>query len=365
MIDIYVIIVYCKFTPSYALRVPHNSLLLGEASMTSVLVLTNSFDDGHVEAVFEIIRSQGHETLRIDIDRIVKGESHISLDYSTGQILFSSPDGRFDLNEVESIWYRKPFGFSQTLGFLEHIQDHVQRMVIDKEMHDTVDSISMLLADKFWINHPTAIASARLKPYQIAVAQRCGLPVPRTLITSDPVAARKFCSEGPAVFKPITVSDMTYDDDHYAVETTLMTEELIESLDLISSQPIILQQYVEKSSELRVTCIGDKQLVARQVPHDSLASTVDWRSLQENGSHYEIDYVLPKALVEAIHRIMCEFDLGFAAMDFVVDSQGNIHFLEVNPNGQWLGYTDEIGLPAAAIFANCLVQKTRQPLERR
>lgn len=333
--------------------------------MTTVLVLTNSYDDSHVEAVFDIIRAQGHKTIRVDVNRIVKGECHISLDYKTGEILHSSPEGIFDLREVESIWYRKPFGFSQTFGFLEHIQDPVQRMLIDKEMHDTVDSICMLLADKFWINHPTAIARARLKPYQISVAQRMGLPVLPTLITSDPEAARRFCAEGPAVFKPITVSNIEYGENYYMVETTLITDELMESLELIRSQPIILQRFVEKSSELRVTCIGDKLFVAQQVPAESSAQTVDWRSLQENGSRYELGYSLPRGIVDAIHAIMREFDLGFSAMDFVVDTGGRIYFLEVNPNGQWLGYTDEIGLPAATSMADCLVNQTRHPNLRR
>lgn len=330
--------------------------------MITVLVLTNSFDDCHVEAVFDQIHAQGHKALRADIDRIVRGEHHISLDYASGSILHATPGNTYDLREVDSIWYRKPFGFSQTYGFLEHIKDPVQRMIVDKEMHDTVDSICMLLVDKFWINHPVAIGKARLKPYQIAVAQRLGLPVLPTLITSDPREARRFCEEGAAVFKPITVSNLEYgDDNYYMVETTLMTDELIDSLELIRSQPIILQRYVEKSCELRVTCIGDELLVAKQVPDDVATKTVDWRSLQDNGSRYDIDYVLPDTIVESIYAIMREFDLGFAAMDFVVDTQENIHFLEVNPNGQWLGYTDEIGLPAATSMARCLVQMTRYP----
>lgn len=30
----------------------------------------------------------------------------------------------------------------------------------------------------------------------------------------------------------------------------------------------------------------------------------------------------------------------------------------MNPNGQWLGYINEIGLPAAASMAECLVRRT-------
>ena len=299
--------------------------------------------------------------VRVDIDRVLRGESCLTIDYGLGDISFSSKGLCVNLLDVDSVWYRKPFGFDQTFGFLENIKDPVQRSTVDKEVHDLVDSLCMLLSGKFWINHPSSISKARLKPYQYAVAKRLGMPVLPTVVTSDPEAAKRFCAQGPTVFKPITVSGMEYDDAYYMVETTLMTKELIESLDLIHTQPIILQRFVEKASELRVTCIGDSLFVARQVPDKSAVHTVDWRSLQEDGSRYETNFDLPSNIVAIIKRLMSELDLGFAAMDFVVDTGGDIYFLEANPNGQWLGYTDEIGLPAAAHMANCLVSQTRHP----
>lgn len=327
--------------------------------MTSVLVLTNSFDDPHVEAVFDKIEIQNHQTMRVDIDRIVRGEHHVSLNYNDGSILYTTPQKSFDLRCADSIWFRKPFGFGSTYGFVEHIQDPVQRSVVEREMRDLVDSICILLESKFWINHPAAINRARLKPHQLRIAREVGLPTLETIITSNPKDARDFCQQGQTVFKPITVSHMEYGDEYYAVETTLMTNELIDSLDLIRSQPIILQRYIEKMSELRVTCIGNEIFVARQLPLDTSTKVVDWRSLQDNDSRYETDFTLPTHIIDGIHRLMKAYDLGFAAIDFVVDHQGGIHFLEVNPNGQWLGYTDEIGLPAAASIANRLVNRTR------
>lgn len=334
--------------------------------MTTVLVLTNSFDDCHVEAVFDKIHLSHHRTLRVDIDRIVRGEHHISLNYNNGTIIYSTPKGSFDLMDAESVWFRKPFGFGPTYGFVEHIKDPVQRDVVDKEMHDLVNGICALLADKFWINHPSAINRARLKPHQLRTAQKVGLSTIETIITSNPSDARKFCKQGSTVFKPLTVSSLKYGEVYYIVETTLMTDELIDSLDLIQSQPIILQRYIDKACELRITCVGDELFVARQTPTDSAANIVDWRSLQDDGSRYDTNFVLPSSVAEGIHQLMLIYDLGFAAMDFVVDKQENVYFLEVNPNGQWLGYTDEIGLPAATSIANCLVDMTRHlPIKRR
>ena len=142
------------------------------------------------------------------------------------------------------------------------------------------------------------------------------------------------------------------------IETTLMTDELIDSLGLIKSQPIILQRFIRKTSELRVTCIGKQIFVARQIPQETMPRAVDWRSLQESGSRYVIDYTLPEDIERKVRSLLTSLGLGFAAIDFAIDEIGNLYFLEANPNGQWLGYTDEIGLPAAAHMAHCLVEKS-------
>jgi hypothetical protein len=43
-----------------------------------------------------------------------------------------------------------------------------------------------------WINQPGRDSAANHKPWQLTVAQRIGLTIPDTLMTSDPDAAREF-----------------------------------------------------------------------------------------------------------------------------------------------------------------------------
>ena len=57
------------------------------------------------------------------------------------------------------------------------------------------------------MNHPDAARRARHKPWQLRLAQRCGLPVPATLITTFPQAARDFAERFPdLVVKPVSGS---------------------------------------------------------------------------------------------------------------------------------------------------------------
>lgn len=330
--------------------------------MTSVLVLTNSYDDSHVEAVQHLVHKAGHTLFRLDVDRIVRGEHQILWDYTSLQVQLITENDTVDLAGFDSVWFRKPFGYGSTNGFVESIRDPVQRQAVEKEVRDLIDGLCFFLENKFWLNHPRAINKARLKPYQLHLAREIGLPLPETIITNDPAAARSFCLEEPSIFKPITVPHLEYGETFYSVETTLMTDELIESLHLIKSQPAIFQRCINKRYEFRVTCVGNQLFVARQeLTNMSSSGTVDWRSLQDtDASRYTISE-LPSNLEAKVRELMRALDLGFAAMDFAVDHDGKYFFLEANPNGQWLGYTDEIGLPAAAAISSYLVNRATQP----
>lgn len=332
-----------------------------------VLALTNSYDDLHIEAVKRHIVQMDHELIRVDIDRIVRGEHQILWDYQHNQTVLVTEKGSLNLKDVDSFWWRKPFGFGSAHGFVESINDPVQRSVVDKEVHDLVNGLSATLEDKFWLNRPMALNRARLKPYQLHVARSVGLLTPDTIITNDPVIGRQFCLNGRTVFKPMAEPYLDYDDASYVVETTLVTEAHLKHLNLIKSQPAMFQRYIEKCYELRVTCVGKCLFVAKQVllGEQPLDAVVDWRTFQGTGKSVYVPGSLPANTIAGIHSLLQRLDLGFAAIDFAVDYDGNCFFLEVNPNGQWLGYSDEIGLPAAAKIATCLVEQARQSKERR
>lgn len=337
--------------------------------MTTVLVLTNSLDDLHVEAVREHVENLNHRLIRVDIDRIVRGENQILWDYQQNSVQVIVGDKAISLNEVGSVWWRKPFGFGGIHGFAESIRDPVQRNVAEKEVRDLVEGLCATLESKFWLNRPSTMATAKLKPLQLHVARNIGILMPDTIITSDPGSARAFCSKGPTIFKPLVEPILDYGEVSYGVETTLINEEHMRRFDLIKSQPIMLQRFIAKKHELRVTCVGDQLFVAKQELSTDISSDVaDWRPLQGTAkSTYSIGS-LPEDLVSKVSTLLQRLNLGFAAIDFAVSEEGQCYFLEVNPNGQWLGYTDLIGLPAASAIARCLVEKTMHStthLERR
>jgi glutathione synthase/RimK-type ligase-like ATP-grasp enzyme len=328
--------------------------------MAIVLVVTNSYDDHHVNAVRKVVEVLGFTMFRFDTDLLVKGVNSVTFDYQDGYgtVMLRTSEGTLCSADIDSVWYRKPFGFGN-VGFVESINDPVQRGIVAKEVSAVLNGLFAFLADCYWLNKPDAITRAQLKPYQILLAREIGFNLPDTIITSDPQVAREFCSVGPTIFKPLVEAAMVYGEQAYAIDTTLLTERHLAQLDLIKAQPVLLQRYVDKAFELRVTYVGGELFVARQeLTSSAPLGVVDWRSLQGTSDSVYTPYALSSKTAHNVKCMMRKLNLGFGALDFAVAHDGTEFFLEVNPNGQWFGYTDEIGLPAAATIARCLVNRT-------
>lgn len=320
--------------------------------MPTVLVLTNSYDDAHVNAVARCVHRAGNRILRVDTDRILRGDNYLVWDYQSDRVLLRTETNSLDLLESDSIWFRKPFGFGGRHGLVELIKEPVQREIVEREVRDIVSGLCTVLNSRRWVNHPNDMSQARLKPYQLKLARSMGFCVPDSIITNDPEEAKLFC-QAPTVFKMLAKQSFEYGDKFYSVDTTLMTDELIANLSFIRSQPILLQRCVEKIAELRVTYVGGEVFVAKQTTSVE-GAPVDWIPLQGTQDSIYEPWDTSPGFVAQIQSLMKRLNLKFAAIDFAVDSDGVLWFLEVNPNGQWLGYTDEIGMPAAASMARLL-----------
>lgn len=243
-------------------------------------------------------------------------------------------------------------GLAEGIVLVELIKEPVQREIVEREVRDIVSGLCTVLNSRRWVNHPNDMSQARLKPYQLKLARSMGFCVPDSIITNDPEEAKLFC-QAPTVFKMLAKQSFEYGDKFYSVDTTLMTDELIANLSFIRSQPILLQRCVEKIAELRVTYVGGEVFVAKQTTSVE-GAPVDWRPLQGTQDSMYDPWDTSPGFVAQIQSLMKRLNLKFAAIDFAVDSDGVLWFLEVNPNGQWLGYTDEIGMPAAASMARLL-----------
>ncbi|GAP45644.1 ATP-grasp ribosomal peptide maturase [Streptomyces azureus] len=207
-------------------------------------------------------------------------------------------------------------------------------------------------SDARWMNHPDAARRARHKPWQLRLAQRCGLPVPATLITTFPLAAREFSERYPdLVVKP--VSGAHPQDPPRAVPTSRVPPDT--DFSAVAFGPTLLQRRISKRADIRLTVVGDRMLAARKAAAaDADPDEVDVRFAAPGAPWRPTD--VPSCIAPGVRAYLRDAELAYGAFDFVEDADGTWWFLECNQSGQFGFVEVETGQPIARTIAEWLAR---------
>ncbi len=175
------------------------------------------------------------------------------------------------------------------------------------------------------------------KPLQLAVLRRLGAPLPRTLVTNFPQAARLFVDDvGACVCKPLAGG----------AETRAVDDELLARLDALRGAPVIFQERVS-GPDVRVTVVGER--VVSSVAIES--STLDYRSGAEyqRGDARYASHPLPAAVEELCVRAAAALGQTLSGVD--LKHAGGSHglqgyvMLEANSAPVYLDIEHKTGAP--------------------
>ncbi|MGW3425547.1 ATP-grasp ribosomal peptide maturase [Streptomyces phaeochromogenes] len=209
--------------------------------------------------------------------------------------------------------------------------------------------------DARWMNHPDAARRARHKPWQLHLAQLSRLPVPATLITTFPQAARDFADRFPdLVVKP--VSGAHPQEPPRAVPTSRVAPDA--DFAAVAYGPTLLQRRVAKRADIRLTCVGDRIHAARKaVDPDADPDEVDVRFATSDAPWRPAD--VPSRIAAAVVTYLREAQLAYGAFDFAEDAEGMWWFLECNQSGQFGFIEIDSGQPIARTVADWLSAPAR------
>ncbi|MFD7874499.1 ATP-grasp ribosomal peptide maturase [Streptomyces sp. NPDC059766] len=203
-----------------------------------------------------------------------------------------------------------------------------------------------------WMNHPDAAVRARHKPWQLHLAQRTGLPVPATLITTFPQAAREFAERYPdLVVKP--VSGAHPQDPPRAVPTSRVAPDA--DFTAVAYGPTLLQRRVAKSADIRLTVVGERMLAARKAADpDADPDLVDVRYASPAVPWCPVE--VPPRIADGVRAYLRGAELAYGAFDFAEDADGTWWFLECNQSGQFGFVEVDTGQPIAHAIARWLAR---------
>ena len=219
------------------------------------------------------------------------------------------------------------------------------REFCERETRRFLEGVLAALPTQHWLSSPQAIRRAEQKPYQLAVAAQLGFTLPPTIMTNDPAAVRGFAQErGQLVAKAVSSGYIAGAGGNQAIFTSSLAPGDLEDLDGLALAPVTLQEKVEKSSDIRVTVVGDEVFAAEILSQDRESSRVDWRATDDPNLEHR-PHELPSTLDHHCRRLVSYLGISFGAIDFALKPDGTYVFFEINPNGEWLWIEDQLGLP--------------------
>jgi hypothetical protein len=187
------------------------------------------------------------------------------------------------------------------------------------------------------------------KPYQALVIRETALRVPRTLITSDPVAARAFYEEcaGRVIFKSVS-----------GIRSIVrrMESSDLDRLAHLRNGPAQFQAYVP-GDDVRVHTVG-RDVFATLVRSEA----VDYRYAEHQGATVEMEpTVLPLTVAEACVDLARAMNLSVAGTDLKRTPEGEWYCFEVNPSPGFAYYEQHTGQPISEALADLLSQRSTIP----
>lgn len=191
-------------------------------------------------------------------------------------------------------------------------------------------------------NRAAGSTSNHSKPYQALLIREAGLQTPRTLITSDPEAARDFYDTcgGDVIFKSLS-----------GVRSIVrrMEPRDLERLHHLRTGVAQFQAYLP-GDNIRVHTVGD-DLFATRVH----SGAVDYRYARQQGSTVEMEpTTLPPPIAAACHGLAAKMRLIIAGIDLKQTPDGEFYCFEVNPSPAFAFYEQRTGQPISEALVEVL-----------
>lgn len=303
----------------------------------TVLVLTCA-EDVAADLVVSALHDMDVPVVRLD-PADLPGQAALSAEYVRGDFHghLSTGDRMVSMSGLRSVWVRRP-------GTPAAHASHPSEWLTAEATHAFYGTLSCTTVR--WMNHPTAAAQARQKPWQLRVAHLSGFAVPPTLITTFPKAAREFAARHrDLVVKPVSGTHPS--NPPMALPTTRLAPDT--DFTAVAAGPTLLQRHVPKQADIRLTCVGHDLFAARK-PADP--DQVDGR-FTDNGATWT-PAEIPHRIAKAVRAYMSRAQLAYGAFDFAEDADGTWWFLECNQGGQFGFIQLETDQPIAEAIARWL-----------
>lgn len=208
-----------------------------------------------------------------------------------------------------------------------------------------------------WLHSPEVSARAENKFVQLNCASQVGLMFPETLISNDCAEIFGFIDKMHAeshkvIYKTFGPAGWKHGDGLKIKYTNTVDRAALSNERMVRAVPGIYQKRLTKAFEVRSTFFGDTEASVKIDSQRHALGVEDWRATV-SASGMLSPTELPRAIYLACLEIMRKLNIRLACFDFVVDPDGNYHFLELNQQGQFLWVEEALpSMPMLELFVD-------------
>jgi len=316
--------------------------------MTKVLVITNK-SDLTSDFIVKRLKERNISFYRFNTEELSKS-CFLTFDFQKN--IFTLSDtvlcAQFNLKEFTSVYFRRPE--LPIVNYEDLSSGEIQ--FLKNENFYALEGLYKILKDLYWVSPVYAIREAENKIYQLELAKSIGFSIPDSIVTNIYYDSLEFYNRNNAncIVKPIK-SGLIDDKNTPKVAFTNQLKEKPQK-EQIELLPNFFQTHIKKSYDVRVTMVGKKAFAALIDSQNNDETKVDWRRGEMPLKHTKIE--IPNELLEQCVTLLKMLNIRFGAIDFILDTNGNFIFLEINPNGQWAWIEKQAGYEISNEIVNLL-----------
>lgn len=320
-----------------------------------ILIASARVDEPTYGLVRDILEKSGHSVVIYQTEQVLSGQARFTIALARdGHVAIDLNGISIRPDHIAAAWYRKIGSFAP----LDTNMELAKQLYINNEVRVLHDTIWSLFPDEVWLSSPRKLAKAERKLDQLLIAREVGFSVPETIVSSDwdAICGQLLAGDDSRIIIKMMRGVISDGDTVKAMFTHIADRGEANRLkEYTTSFPGIYQPYVEKSREWRVTVVGDSVFPV-SIYTDERAKD-DWRRLQETESVQFRREELPEGVGERCVQYLAKLGLRFGAFDLIETPDGEIVFLECNPNGQYGWLEDEpINYPISGAVAAELIK---------
>ncbi|WP_405087925.1 MvdC/MvdD family ATP grasp protein [Microbispora sp. NBC_01389] len=318
-----------------------------------MILILSAADDASVEMVVPHLRERGADFLWWDPGDY-PAESRITSRLTGEGWRHSLRTGgmTYDTSQFSAVWNRRPSPSRAP----DSVSDDDHRRYVEKIAQILLYGWEDTLDARWFPGRTIDVIRLQNKLLNLAAATRLGFATPETLVTNDAEELIPFWEEagGELIAKQVEYVPFHIGGEEHVFYTTPVTRRHLTHRDRLGASPVILQPYVDKAVELRITVVGDRVFAAEIHSQGSRTTRYDYRHYERSFSTYGI-HRLPEDVERRCLALTASLGLPYGCIDVILTPDGRYVYLEINPTGQWGWIESATGLPISAAIADWLV----------